>query len=289
MSTLDLADGRALELYVSGPSDGLPLLFHHGTPGAARPLRFLERAAHDVGLRYVTWSRPGYAGSSRRPGRRVADVADDAAAVLDALGAPTCLTAGWSGGGPHALATGALLGTRVRAVSVIAGVAPWDAEGLDPFAGMGEQNIEEFGLAVAGEGPLRPWLEEQIPELRDADAAGVVAAMATLLPAADVEVLTAEVGDDLATQMRTSVSSGIDGWLDDDLAFVAPWGFDLDTLAVPVYIWQGSEDLMVPAEHGRWLAEHVPGTTAHLEAGEGHLSVGVGRAPAMLAELVAHA
>jgi pimeloyl-ACP methyl ester carboxylesterase len=289
VSELRLADGRVLDLYVSGPEAGLPLLFHHGTPGAARPLRFLERAVHAAGLRFVAWSRPGYAGSSRLPGRRVADVVTDVTQVLHALDAPRCLTLGWSGGGPHALAAAALLPHRVAAAGVLAGVAPWDAPGLDVMAGMGEQNVEEFGLAVRGEAALRPWLEDQLPELREVTAAGVVDSMATLLPPVDRALLTKEAGEDLAEQMRSAVSTAVDGWLDDDLAFVADWGFDLADVAVPVFVWQGTADLMVPAAHGRWLAEHVPGVTAHVEEDEGHLSVVVGRIDEVLSELLAAA
>ncbi|MGN6251373.1 MAG: alpha/beta fold hydrolase [Marmoricola sp.] len=287
MSAFTLADGRILDLFTSGDEGAVPLVYHHGTPGAARPLRFLERAAHAAGFRFVTWSRPGYATSTRLPGRRVADVVDDVAQVLDALDAPSCVTLGWSGGGPHALATAALLPHRVQAVSVLAGVAPWDAEGLDQMAGMGEQNIEEFGLALAGEEQLRPWLEGQLGELREVDAAGVMASMATLLPEADRAMLTEEFGEDLAAQMRAAVEVGVDGWLDDDLAFITDWGFELGRLAVPAFLWQGDADLMVPATHGAWLAQHLPGVTAHLEPGEGHLSVVAGRIEAVLAELAA--
>src|SRR6185437_2728224 len=145
-----LPDGRRLDLRVSGPAGGFPLVFHHGTPGAATPIRALERAAHARGLRLVTTSRPGYGDSSPQPGRRVVDVAADTAAVLAAIGADRCLIAGWSGGGPHALACGARL-DAVTAVLVIAGVAPCGAEGLDWMAGMGEGNVAEFSAALGGE------------------------------------------------------------------------------------------------------------------------------------------
>lgn len=129
-----LADGRDLDVLESGHPGGRVLLFHHGTPGSRVPIRAVTDAAHRLGLRFVTTSRPGYGGSTRRPGRRVVDVAADSAAVLDAVGADRCLVAGWSGGGPHALACGAALPGRVRAVLVIAGVAPYPVEGLDWMA-----------------------------------------------------------------------------------------------------------------------------------------------------------
>lgn len=217
----------------------------------------------------------------------MADVVPDLVAVLDHLGADVCVTAGWSGGGPHALATGALLPGRVAGVLSIAGVAPYGGEGLDFLAGMGEANLEEFGEALEGEAAHRPTLEAEALELGDTDAAGLIAGMGTLLPPVDREHLTDEFGADLAANFKEGLRTGVDGWLDDDLAFTRPWGFDLSSITVPVAIWQGSEDLMVPFAHGQWLAEHIPGARAHLVQGEGHLSITVGALDEMLAELKA--
>ena len=287
MSLITVPDGRDLEIEVSGPGGAPLLLFCHGTPGASAQYGAFARGAAARGMRLVTWSRPGYGASTRRPGRTVADDVDDVAAVLDHLGAESCLVAGWSGGGPHALAAGALLPTRVRAVLCIAGVAPYDAEGLDFLAGMGEDNIEEFGEALAGEAPLRAWLDRVRPQVVDVTADDVVASLDTLLPPVDEAALTGEFAEYLAGEFRQAVARGIDGWLDDDLAFTRPWGFDLGAITVPTHLWQGSEDLMVPFAHGQWLAERIPGVTAHLERGEGHLSIGVGAVDRMLDELTA--
>ena len=286
MTIIELTDGRSLDVEVSGPQAGLPLVFHHGTPGSVRPLRAIQRAAHDRGLRLVTLSRAGYGSSTRQPGRRVVDAAADVEAVLAYLGVPRCLTAGWSGGGPHALATGAKLSGHVAGVLVIAGVAPYPSAGLDFLDGMGEQNIVEFGLAEKGEQALRPYLESEAAGLGDIDVAGLIESMATLLPDVDRAALTAEFGEDMAANLGEGVRTGVDGWVDDDLAFVAPWGFSLDEIAVPTFVWQGSEDLMVPFAHGQWLAAHLPGVTPHLEQGEGHLSIGVGALDRMLDELL---
>ncbi len=287
MSLITLRDGRDLELEVSGPDDAPVLLFCHGTPGASVQYGRYARGAAARGMRLVTWSRPGYGASSRRAGRSIADDTDDVAAVLDHLRAETCVIAGWSGGGPHALAAGALLPDRVRGVLCIAGVAPYDAEGVDFLAGMGEENVVEFGEALKGEAALRAWLDDVRPELVDLTAADVVASLDTLLPPVDEAALTGEFADYLAAEFRQAVSRGMDGWLDDDLAFTRPWGFDLGAIAVPTYLWQGSEDLMVPFAHGQWLAERIPGVTAHLEPGEGHLSVLIGASDRMLDELAA--
>ncbi len=284
MTSITLSDGRSLD-YTDAGGDGPVLLFHHGTPGSQHPMRSMLRAAERLGLRFVTYSRAGYGGSSRHAGRSVADVVPDMTALLDALGAGRCVTAGWSGGGPHTLATGALLPDRVAGVLSIAGVAPYDAEGLDFLAGMGEQNVDEFSAALAGEATLRPPLDAGAADLRDANAAGVIAGMETLLPQVDRDHLTDEFGEDLAANISHGLATGVDGWLDDDLAFTRPWGFDLGAITVPVAIWQGSEDLMVPFAHGQWLAAHVPGAEAHLVQDEGHLSIGVGALDQMFADL----
>ena len=284
---LQLADGRHLDLYERGPRDGAVLLFHHGTPGSCLPFHAVEQAAHRLGLRLVTTSRPGYGDSTRFPQRRVVDVVADTRAVLDAVGAERCYVAGWSGGGPHALACGARLAGRVDAVLVMAGVAPYQAEGLNFLAGMGEDNVIEFGKALEGEAALRPWLEEQAGQLRQVTAGDLVSALGSLLPAVDRALLTAKLGEDFAANIREGLRVGVDGWLDDDLAFTEPWGFDLSEIAVPTVIWQGSDDLMVPFAHGQWLAARIPGVVAHLEQGEGHLSIAVGAIDQILQELVA--
>src|SRR5580765_32813 len=195
MAILTLPDGRILDHEVTGPDDGTPLLFHHGTPGSKVQRRKLARAAAARGLRFVSYSRAGYGGSSRREGRAVVDVVGDMSALLDHLGADRAYTAGWSGGGPHALATAARLPDRITAALVIAGVAPYDAEGLDFLGGMGEQNIEEFGLALEGADALRPYLEREAPDLAEVTPAGIVTALSTLLPDVDRAVLTDEFGE----------------------------------------------------------------------------------------------
>ena len=288
INRLVLADGRALDYRVNGPEDALPLVFHHGTPGSATPLRVLERAARARGWRVVQISRPGYGGSTRKQGRSVVDVVPDVEAVLDTLGAAECVVAGWSGGGPHSLACAACL-TGVRAALVIAGVAPYDASELDFLAGMGEENLTEFGATLQGEDALTAYLGPVREELAEVSVEGIISSLDSLLPEVDKAVLTDEFGEDMAASFHEAMRLGFDGWLDDDLAFVKAWGFELHEIAVPTMLWQGSLDLMVPFAHGQWLSAHIPGVSAHLEEGEGHLSVGIGAMDRMLDELAAAA
>jgi pimeloyl-ACP methyl ester carboxylesterase len=138
---------------------------------------------------------------------------------------------------------------------------------------MGEDNIQEFGAAAAGDDVLGSMLRAEAEQLRSATAADLIASMATLLPPVDNAVLEGATAEDFAAQFMESVRTGVDGWIDDDLAFVSRWGFDPASITVPVFLWQGDGDLMVPFAHGRWLAERIPTAKAHLLPGEGHVSV----------------
>lgn len=266
-------DERSLEVLVEGVLDGPTLLFHSGTPSGVTSFRALADSACERGLRLVSYSRPGYGESTAHPGRSVSDVAADASTVLDALDVDQFLTVGWSGGGPHALACAALLTKRCCGVAVLAGVAPVDAAGLDWNAGMGPENVEEFGAAVAGVGPLTTYLEGQRVELRQVTGDQIAEALGDLAPPVDREALTGEFAEELARSFRRAMLRGIEGWRDDDLAFVQPWGFGLDTIDVPVAIWQGRQDRMVPFAHGEWLAASLREARVHLYDDEGHLSL----------------
>ena len=208
--------------------------------------------------------------------------------TLTATAAMGSTFAGWSGGGPHALALAALLPHRFHAVATLAGVAPYaESQGtLDWMAGMGQDNIDEFGASLAGEDPLRAYLEPHVAVLRSVRPHQIVDAMSSLLPEVDRGHLAGEFGDFLAQEMREALSVSPDGWVDDDLAFVEPWGFDLASIAVPVTVWQGSDDLMVPFAHGEWLAAHVPDARVRLLEGDGHLSIVVGRAGEIVDDLL---
>ncbi|GAA2603978.1 alpha/beta fold hydrolase [Paractinoplanes durhamensis] len=269
METVVLPDGRTLEYLVEGPAEGLPLVLHHGTPAAA--VRYGPLAV--PGIRLVLISRPGYGTSTEDPGRSVASAAADTAAVLDAAGIAEFVTAGWSGGGPHALACAALLPGRCLAVATMAGVAPSEAEGLDWLDGMGSENVEEFGAAAAGRAKLEAFLNHAAETMGEVKGSEVIEAFGDLIADVDKQALVGGFADYLAQSFRHALSGGIAGWRDDDLAFTKPWGFELATIEPPVSIWQGDQDRMVPFGHGQWLAEHLPDPEVHLLPGEGHLSL----------------
>jgi len=269
---ITMPDGRDLDVLLAGPPGGLPLVIHEGTPIGLVLYPPRVQAAQDRNLRVILTARPGYERSTPRPGRRVVDVAADIAAVLDELGLDTFVTAGWSGGGPHALACAAALPGRCLAAASVAGVAPNGAEGLDWSAGMGPENIAEFKASVQGPAALTEYLDAEAASLGTVTGEQVAASLGGLISAVDKAALTGEFADYIAAGLRAAVSTGIAGWRDDDLAFVQDWGFSLEGARVTV--WQGGRDLMVPFAHGQWLAAHIRGARAHLLPGDGHLTLG---------------
>jgi len=271
--TVSAPGGRTLRVREDGAPDGVPALVHHGTPGSRRLRdRWVEDAA-ERGIRLIGFDRAGYGGSDRHAGRSVADVAADVEAICDQLGLERILTYGASGGGPHALACAALLGDRVAAAATLCSVGPGDADELDFIEGMGADNVREFTAALQGEATLTPLLEELSEQILGADPDELAGELATLLSPPDVAVVDGGLARQVLESFRLGVGSTRVGWLDDDLAFVSPWGFELDDVSVPTVLWQGRQDLMVPPAHGEWLAEHVPGVEAHLSDDDGHLSI----------------
>ena len=280
-------DGRVLEVLDTGPPDGFPLVYHHGTPQGAVPFPTLERAAAEQGLRVISYSRPGYGGSSPRPdGTTTAQVADDVAdtvTVLDHLGVRDFLTIGWSGGGPRALACAALLPDRCLAAACCVGIAPADEYDGDIRDGMAEENVAEYTAVFAGVEALEAHLETQTGFFT-VTADEVALGLGALAPPVDRAALTGELAGYLADSVNAAGRQGIVGWRDDDLTHTRPWGFDLRAIRVPVSVWQGRLDAMVPFAHAQWLAANVAGARAHLVEGEGHLSL-IQKAPAILEDL----
>jgi pimeloyl-ACP methyl ester carboxylesterase len=260
------ADGRTLAVSSAGPVSGSPVLFHHGWPGCRLLPPGFEEAVVERGVRLVSFDRAGYGGSSPQPGRRFAAAAADAACVADALGIGRFGTWGISGGGPHALACAALLADRVTAVVSVSGFAPFGTPGLDFTAGMGESSRREFTVAVAGREAYGPFVRAAVDHPEDA--------LDGLLSEPDLALASRE---DQASYLRDSAEEalrpGIDGWLDDGLATVSPWGFELADIARPVLLLQGVHDLMVPPGHAAVLASLIPRSRLVVEPDEGHLTL----------------
>jgi pimeloyl-ACP methyl ester carboxylesterase len=277
---------RLLNGWVGGANDGTALVFHSGTPFPPVQWGSLDAAARDRGLRLITYARPGYSGSTRHPGRSVADAAGDTGAVLDELGIGKFMVLGHSGGGPHALACAALLPSRCEAALSLAGVAPFEADDLDWMAGMGDENVEEFTTVLKGEEILRPYLTAYAEHFSEVTAEDVEASLAGLISEVDSAALTGELAEMMARSMQRAAKDGIEGWIDDDLAFAKSWGFDLKVIRVPVGVWQGRHDRMVPFAHGEWLHSNIETSKSRLLDNEGHISLLTDRLGDIITDLV---
>ena len=290
--TVATADGLQLGVAEYGPPDGTPIISIHGTPGSryGGPPPDKPDLYERLGARVIGFDRPGYGISSRRRGRVVADAASDVKAIADALELEEFAVTGGSGGGPHCLAVATLLGPRVSRAACVVGVAPLGSPGLPEaewIDGMTQGNVNEFTWAMQGEETLRPNLESQAGE----DLARVAADPANPLGEeyemsdGDREIMARpEYAVRMQRLMQEACREGVDGWLDDDLVFVKPWGFDLGELTVPTMVWYGTDDTLVPPAHGRWLAENVPGAMVVTMDG-GHLEL-VNRAEELVLWLV---
>lgn len=285
MAHVRTRDGRRIDIEDVGDRDAPAVVFHSGTPMGIRPLPLIQDPARDRGLRLIRASRPGYGDSTPNPGRAVVDVVADTEDVLTALDVAESWHLGYSGGGPHALACGARL-DGARAVAVLAGAMPFTT--VEDFtAGMGEDNVTGFTAAATGEAELRELLEEDPDRMQSVTPEQMLANMESLLPPVDREHLTGSLAADMLASMQEAYRVGVEGSMEDNLAFVRHWGFELDEITIPVSIWQGTEDLMVPLAHGRRLAELMPNASTHILEGEGHVSMLVRRMGAILDELVA--
>jgi pimeloyl-ACP methyl ester carboxylesterase len=267
------ANGRALGVVEAGDPSGQAVFVLHGTPGSRLLWRGLVEDAEARGIRLVGYDRPGYGGSDPHPGRRVAHAAGDVAAIADSLGIDRLAVEGGSGGGPHALACAALLPDRVVATACLAGVAPYPAEGLDWLEGMGQDNLDEFAATLEGREPLEHYLRHQADAMLATEPEGLADTLRSLLSPPDAAILTGEVAEFLHEETRVGIRERLDGWIDDDLVFLAPWGFELEDIRTPVQLWHGAQDRFVPLAHGEWLAERIPGVEAHLSEQDGHLTI----------------
>lgn len=259
---ISLDAGRVLHVYDAGPDaavDSLAVIWHHGTPNVGEPPEPLFAAAERLRLRWVSYDRPGYGGSTPRIGRDVASAAADVAAIADALGLERFAVMGHSGGSPHALACAALLPDRVVGAVCAAVIAPFAADGLDWFHGMAPAGAAELRAAAAGRSDLEALLSTSDfdPEqFTPADHAALAGPWSWLGGVAG-----------------KALEAGLGGMLDDDVAYVAPWGVDLGQVRAPVLILHGEEDRIAPPAHAKWLAARIPSSELWLRPEDGHVSI----------------
>jgi pimeloyl-ACP methyl ester carboxylesterase len=274
---VEAGDGRTLAFCEWGDPAGAPVFSLHGTPGS----RFMRHPDEDVyrraKVRVITYDRPGYGKSTRHAGRSVADAVPDVATLADTLGIERFAVTGGSGGAPHSLACGTLLGDRVTRCASVVGPAPFGESGLprdEWFAGMVEGNVREFGRALEGEDALRPQLQGLKTEILtslEGDAENPLGEDYEL-SSEDREVMGRDgIRKMFAEGVREGIGQSIDGWVDDDLTFAALWGFDPSQVRVPVTVAYGPHDTLVPTAHGEWLARTIPDSRVVVLDG-GHLA-----------------
>ena len=266
-------DGRTLAVEDAGDPAGRPVLVHLGTPNSRHLYGPWVADAAGRGLRLICYDRPGYGGSTPQPGRSIADCAGDVRAICAALGIDRLAMWGWSGGGAHVLACAALLPDLVAAAASLASLAPYGADGLDYFAGMGQDNIDEFRLLLTDPEAARTKIDKDVEGLLAASASDVAQGFASMSAPVDAAVLQGEVAAWLAYAVQDGLAPGSQGWWDDDRAHLGPWGFELADITIPVLLLHGRQDNFVPFGHGQWLATHIPGVEAHLLDNDGHLTL----------------
>jgi len=282
--TVGTPDGRILGVAEYGPQDGAPIFSLHGTPGSryGGPPPELPTLYDDLFVRVIGYDRPGYGLSTRHPGRSVADCAADVAAIADRLDIERFAVTGGSGGGPHCLAVAALLPERVTRVACVVGVAPMDQEEFEFVEGMTQGNVDEFTWSVAGEEVLRPQAERlAAADLERMSKGDIGLGEAYQMSEGDLEIMSRPAyAPRIVRMMQEAYRTGVDGWVDDDLVFVKPWGFTLDTITAPAMVWFGVDDTLVPRQHGEWLARNVPGAQVVRMSG-GHMEL-ANRVPDLL-------
>ena len=270
MSILKLRDGRALD-YITNQSDSSSaILFHHGTPGECTGWQTWFDEIN--GVKAIAASRPGYGLSDRNKGRTVARDLDDLSELLEFLKVESFVSVGWSGGGPHAI--NMTRHSLCKGAITLAGVGEWGNSDLNFLDGMGPENHDEFGAALAGEVQIEDWMKRNSPGMKNISGPDLVAAFGGLIGDSDKKALTADVADVYAASFRRALSVSYYGWLDDDLAFVQKFGFDLAKVNKPILVWQGDDDFMVPKAHSEWLAKHIPTAKLNFVPGHGHISLG---------------
>lgn len=263
-------DGRRLAVEQWGDPCGSPVFLLHGTPGSRVGPCPRGMVLYRLGVRLIAFDRPGYGGSDPLPGRRVANAAADVAAIADTFGYERFAVVGRSGGGPHALACAALLPDRATRVAVLVSLAPWAAEGLDWFDGMAPSNVTEYTAAAAGHRRLAPRLTRAADSIRT-DPASLVRGLQSELSASDRRIVAdAGIRAMLIRNYAEALRTSAQGWVDDALAFCAPWGFDPAAITGPVLLWHGENDVFSPVGHARWLAGRIPRATVVVQPGAAH-------------------
>ncbi len=270
-----LADGRVLGYAEYGPAAGRPLFIFHGLPGSRLAIPELWPQDPDT-VRVIAPDRPGMGMSTFQPGRRLTDWADDVRQLADALGIRRFLVAGFSGGGPHALAVAHGLPGRVIAAGCIAGAGPFSTR--DARKALRHANpANRLIFAVARKAPRMLWplfaqharsMKRHPGKVVDADA------RARSLPEADRQALTdPRLRAQIIRAASEAFRQGVKGTVYEARICAQSWGFDPAAIMPPVHLWHGDQDTNVPVGVAQHLAGQIPGSSLTIYPGEGHLIV----------------
>jgi len=273
--SVHLADGRVLGYAEYGPPEGPPLFLFHGLPGSRLAAAEMWPGEPDT-VRVIAPDRPGMGTSTFQPGRRLTDWPDDVRQLADSLRIQRFLVAGFSGGGPHALAVAHGLPDRVIAVASIAGAGPIGTrDGRKALKQANPANRLIFALARKAPGLLWPLIAQHAYAVRRHPGKVLdSAARDKSLPEADRQVMT---GPALRERMMAAASEafrqGVRGAIHEAHICARPWGFDPAAIKPPVHIWHGDQDTNVPVAMARYLAGRILGSSVTIYPGEGHLIV----------------
>ncbi|GAA3523758.1 MULTISPECIES: alpha/beta fold hydrolase [Streptomyces] len=281
LGSVESGDGeRLLSFETSGDPKGHPVFLLHGTPGSRVGPHPRASVLYKLGIRLVSYDRPGYGESDRLEGRAVCHAAADVEAIADHLSLGQFSVLGRSGGGPHALACAALLPNQVASAAALVSIAPPDADGLDWYEGMAQSNIDAYMAASDalddGSEACLDRLKANLASNADAKAnpGSLLSWLTPGMPAADrVVVGHGGIRGLLLDNYQTSAARSSFGWLDDVLSFRRDWGFEPGKIVeVPTMLWHGEHDTFSPVGHFQWLAARIPSATPVLEREAAHFA-----------------
>ncbi|BFU47410.1 alpha/beta hydrolase [Krasilnikovia sp. MM14-A1004] len=280
-----MADGRQVPVREDGDLDGAPVLFHHGTPASRHAAALVDAPARRAGIRLLCFNRPGYGDVPTSP-PSLASVGVDTIHIADALGIERFAAAGISGGGPYALATALASPHRVTQVAVVAGIGPWRIINPDDPNDPERQllSLADAGQLDAALAGFRAELAAETGDLLTLDDKAMIDAYLDGAPPDDLRWLDQDKRLLWAVDLREALNS-TDGYARDNVAWGGRWDIDISAIGCPVRLYYGDQDRLVPATHGRWLAERIPHATLVEYPGCGHGTTSFGFWDAIFAAL----
>lgn len=268
--TFGTADGRFLCVDSNGDVSAKPILSFHGSPGSRLMTYGSTEQAASMGVHLLSYDRPGYGQSTSQPDRTVVSCVNDVVRIVDGLEIGRFAVLGVSGGGPHALATAALLPDRVTAVATLCGLGPLAEPTLNPWIGMPPAREAELRVFHNDPAQFRSNLAKMRERYLNLTDEQIVAQHASAPVAANLPL---DFFRGVIARVKLGLAPGIEGMWEDHCAHCSPWGCDLESIAAPTQVWHGVADENVPYQHAVWLAEIIPSAELHLVEGESHLSL----------------